>query len=517
MANDVRVDVDLDTAKAEGEAQSFKGKMTGVFSDIGKVAGGVLAAGAAQQVGGFFKSAIEGAVGEEAATRRLEQALRNAGGAYDDNLGKVNAAIDAGQKKAFTDDEVRDSFQQLLAATGDVNEALDRQKLAMDLSRGAGISLESASRMVGKVTDENVEAFKRMGITIGEGATEAEALAAVQGKFAGQSDAYAKSTAGQFEQAKIRMAEVQEEIGTKLLPVVTNLGLIFLNDVVPAIEKFVEVAGPKMSEFAEKVKTAWEQDIKPALDNLRRAWEQLSPVIIPILETIGNHIKNLGSIFRDTVQLILAIISGDWGRAWDEAKQIVGDFVKLIKDDIEGIKDIITGAIPLVVSAMTSMGSAMASALRDAFSAAVGFITSIINGIIDAYNSTAGRIPGVANIPRIGGGGGGGSTSQQGAPIAGGDDDQLPDRQIFGLEGAGGGGGGTAGPTGAYGQGLVKDAGAWVYPWEVGSNLPQRIFDWQNSSSFGQVGQRGQPIHVTLNVDGRVLAEVVTNEMARAM
>ena len=165
---------------------------------------------------------------------------------------------------------------------------------------------------------------------------------------------------------------------------------------------------------------------------------------------------------------------------------------------------------------MTSMGSAMATALSDAFSAAVGFIANIINGIIDAYNSTAGRIPGVAHIPRIGGGGGGGSTSQQGAPVPGGDDDQMPGREVFGLEGAGGGGGGTAGPTGAYGQGLVQDGGAWVYPWEVGSNLPQRIFDWQNSSSFGQVGQRGQPIHITLNVDGRVLAEVVTNEMARA-
>ena len=98
--------------------------------------------------------------------------------AYDENLDKVNAAIDAGQKKAFTDDQVRDSFQQPLAATGDVNEALNRQQLAMDLSRGAGISLEAASRMVGKVTDENVQAFKRMGITIADGATEAEALAA---------------------------------------------------------------------------------------------------------------------------------------------------------------------------------------------------------------------------------------------------------------------------------------------------------------------------------------------------
>lgn len=57
--------------------------------------------------------------------------------------------------------------------------------------------------MVGKVNEENVEAFKRLGITIGEEAVETEALAAVQAKFAGQADTYAKSTAGQMEQAKL--------------------------------------------------------------------------------------------------------------------------------------------------------------------------------------------------------------------------------------------------------------------------------------------------------------------------
>ncbi len=68
-------------------------------------------------------------------------------------------------------------------------------------------------------------------------------------------------------------------------------------------------------------------------------------------------------------------------------------------------------------------------------------------------------------------------------------------------------------------NGTVWDeaAGAYVYPWEVGSNLPGRIIDWRDSPGFGFTGGGNQPIHITLNVDGRVLAEVVAAEMARAM
>jgi TP901 family phage tail tape measure protein len=79
------------------------------------------------------------------------------------------------------------------------------------------------------------------------------------------------------------------------------------------------------------------------------------------------------------------------------------------------------------------------------------------------------------------------------------------------LSPAAGGSKGNAGPYHAAGpNGTVWDdaAGAWVYPWEVGSNLPQRIFDWQNSSSFGQTGQRVS-VHIE-NVYARDEAEART-------
>ena len=87
------------------------------------------------------------------------------------------------------------------------------------------------------------------------------------------------------------------------------------------------------------------------------------------------------------------------------------------------------------------------------------------------------------------------------------------------LSPAAGGSKSNAGPYHAAGpNGTVWDeaAGAYVMPWELGSDLPDRIYNWQRSPGFGFTGGN-QPIHITLNVDGRVLAELVTNEMARSM
>lgn len=249
-ANKAMKEIQQDLGKVEKSAKDADGamsKMGHALGDVAKIAGGFVLAQGIMKAPGFFMDAAKAAAEDEAATARLEQALRNAGGAFDENVKKVNDRIAAGQKLAYSDDAVRDSFQTLLAATGDVDEALKRQALAMDFARGAGIPLGQASKLLGKVTSENVEAFKRMGITIGEGATEAEAFAVIQEKFAGQSETYAKSTAGQFEIMKIKMGEVQETIGAALLPVMTKVGEVLATQVVPAIEEFAAKVGPSLS------------------------------------------------------------------------------------------------------------------------------------------------------------------------------------------------------------------------------------------------------------------------------
>lgn len=240
--------------KVEGSAGQLHAKVEGLSSKFGglaAVAGGVFLGGALSKAPGFLMDAAKAAAEDEQSTARLSATIKSLGGDYESQMAKVQAAIAAGQKLAFSDDEVRDSFDKLAQATGNSDEALKRQKLAMDLARGANIPLADASKLLGKVTDENLQVFKKMGITLPDVASEADVLAAVQGKFAGQSEAYAKSTAGQFEILKIKMSEAKETIGAALLPIMVKVGEVLSTVVVPAIETFAGMVGPAFGAIGE--------------------------------------------------------------------------------------------------------------------------------------------------------------------------------------------------------------------------------------------------------------------------
>jgi phage-related protein len=243
--------------KAADDSDGKTRKLGGALGDVAKIAAGFIVAQGIQKLGGFLTDAVKAAAEEEAAMARLGQTLKSLGGDFDSHMGKVNEAIAAGQKLAFSDDEVRNSFQTLAQATGSVEEGLRRQKLAMDLARGAGIPLEAATRMLSKVNEENVDVLKRLGIEMDANATETEALAAVQAKFGGQAAEFAGTAAGKWAQFQLRMSEVKETIGLALLPIITKLGDVMLTQVVPAVEQFANVLGPGFSAAGEGVKAVF--------------------------------------------------------------------------------------------------------------------------------------------------------------------------------------------------------------------------------------------------------------------
>lgn len=351
------------------------GKFGGALGEVAKVAGGFILAQGILQMPGFLLGAAQAAAEDEAATLRLEQAVRNAGGAFDTNIAAINDRIAAGQKLAFGDDDVRDSFQKLLAATGDTDEALRRQTLAMDLARGAGIPLAQASTLLGKINSENVEVFKRMGITIGENATEADALAAVQAKFGGQAETYAKSTAGQFEQAKISMGELKEQIGSALLPIMASLGRVLTQDVIPKLEQFAswmerniipvvraiaETYGPPLVGFLrDKLIPAWLELQRILGGALLATWRDN---LIPIFETardvfqeLAPHVQTIAEKFGDMASAVGEKLAGPLG--------VVVGFFADHKEDIKLFALALGIAVPIVYALAAAFTAQTAAAV----------------------------------------------------------------------------------------------------------------------------------------------------------
>lgn len=172
---------------------------------------------------GFLKSATQAAAEDAASVARLKQAVDNTGSSYSDYSKQIEDVIKKGQNLGFTDDQTRSGLAILTAQTGNAAEAMKRYALAQDLSRGANIDVVTASRLLGKVTEENVNVLNRYGIVVRKGASDTELFAAIQQKFGGQAAAFADTAAGKMAIFNDRVNEAKESIGKLATPGLTNL------------------------------------------------------------------------------------------------------------------------------------------------------------------------------------------------------------------------------------------------------------------------------------------------------
>jgi len=227
---------------AEGKLAKLKGdvsSMMAIWSGLGA---------AATTAAGFLSEAARSAADDQASVDRLAQAVKNSGSSWEASKAAIEARIAAGQDLAFTDDQTRDSLALLIAQTGSVDEAMKRQKLAMDLSRGAHIDLQTASKLLGKVTDENVNVLGRYGITVKKGADQAELFAQIQQRFGGQAKVYGDSQAGAIDRIKDKLYEWKESLGAALGPFQTYVALL------PGLSAGFTLAGTTLGPLIEGVK-----------------------------------------------------------------------------------------------------------------------------------------------------------------------------------------------------------------------------------------------------------------------
>jgi phage-related protein len=237
-----------------GNIEKKAGGLGQTVGKIGTIAGGFIMAQGVMQAPQLLENATQAAADHEAAQIRLKTAIDNSGTSYEAIKPQIDATIESGEKAGFAYQDQSDALALLTAQTGSADEAQKRMTLAEDLARGAHIDLYTASKLLGKATDENVNVLSRYGIVIQKGAGEAELFGKIQEKFGGQADAFAASSAGQMEAAKIQMHELEVQIGTLLLPVMTALVGVLTTQIIPAIQHFADVVGPPLTAAFEQLK-----------------------------------------------------------------------------------------------------------------------------------------------------------------------------------------------------------------------------------------------------------------------
>lgn len=441
-----------DLQNAMGDAESKGGKLSGTLKKVGKMAAVGLAAGAAAGAVALFKM-TQGAIEDEAAQARLEKQLKNSAGATDKQVAATEDWITA-QGKAFgvTDDELRPALSKLVTATKDVAEAQDLARLAMDASAGTGKSLESVSLALMKARNGDVAGLGRLGIATKNAAGETMSFEQITKSmaetFGGQAATQANTLEGKMARLKLVLSEAGETIGSKLIPMVTQMADWFLNKGLPAAMAFGGWLSDTFPPIFERIRTVVSSvmggmsgDVGGGLGRIQQIFTDVTSIVMSLWNTFGATIleyatttlENMKQVFGGALDVISGIfqtfsslLKGDWSGAWDGIKKILSGAWEIIKGIVkqglnllstamengwtvlkgivglawDGIKTLVSAGIDKVVDWVKGIPGKFTSALSNLKETAAGLFRDAMDAGKEKVSSIGQTIIGwIADIP----------------------------------------------------------------------------------------------------------------------
>lgn len=376
---------------------TFEGKVEGLGGKLGTLAttaGGFVLGSAFAAAPGFLLDGAKAAAEGEAKMLRLKQAVENTGASYDTYGGAIDEAIKRGQDLAFADDDVADALSTLISLTGDTDEGMRRLSIAQDLARGTGMDLQTAAKLLGKTSDENTATLARYGIQLDKNATAQDVLNAVDAKFGGQAAAFAESDAGKMAKMADQTGELQEQLGSFLLP---------------AMALVVSVASQLIGGFStlltwlEPVASVIGDNLTPILAGLGAALITVGAVALPGLITaamawvtttapplIAQGIALAAAYAPITITVLaiagaVALLAAAWEGNWfgiqDKTKAVIEWLSPYLQAAWDGIK----AGVEAALSAVQVVWDTVWPYLRSA----VELILPVIATVVSTYISAA--------------------------------------------------------------------------------------------------------------------------------
>lgn len=339
---------------------------------------------------------------------------------------------------------------------GAADMALQFTKLATDLGSFNNVPTADALLAIRSGLVGEAEPLRRFGVLLNEAAVNAEGLRQglikkgetlteqekVQARAAlimqqtslAQEDATrtAGSMANQMKALKTNVSDAATEIGMALLPTALKAVQAF-NDHWPQIKAVAETVfggvgdaikklGPVFSDIAAFAKKSWPQvkeaakavadwyqnellpTIKSVIGNLKLVWEKYGADAIAV-------VKAQLATMRGIMNTGLALIRGDWDKAWKSFVPTVGDALNaaakimslkdrvfsaiaaaLGKAIVEGLGNALTSLRPKVSAKLDAIEAALRAAANDAFGWAMEIGRNIISGIVSGLSGLVGEV-----------------------------------------------------------------------------------------------------------------------------
>ncbi len=323
--------------KAQELNRHTKASASGMEAMFGKIkVGAAVAATAIAAVGaGFLKMGLDAATAAgqaEVENRRLALTLKNVTGATDEAASAmVQYVSDISLAYGIAGSQLNPALEALARSTRDVAKSQEILSLAMDVSAGTGFDLQTVSVALGQAYTGNFSQLTRLKTGLSNATLETKNFKTISAElaslFAGQADQSVNTFQGQVNRMRLAFKNLQENLGTMLIPVFRLVVDIINKSLIPAIRNWITNA-QKHPEVVEKMVKA-------------------TANIINVFKNFAGVIAGLGSGLLLFISLLARVVQGfgwliektggsygkqmrEWGKntadGFNEAAQGLADF-----------------------------------------------------------------------------------------------------------------------------------------------------------------------------------------------
>lgn len=381
---------DRSLGKSFADIDGKSHKLMGTLGKVGKAAALGLGAGLVAAAAGGVKFA-QAAAEDEQAARLLEGALRRNAGATDAQVATVESWISAqGRATGVTDDELRPALSRLVTATKDVTRAQELARLAMEVSAGTGKSLEQVSTAIMKAQNGQVSSLSRLGINTknaaGETITFEQAVARMGDTFAGAAAEKANTFQGKLDRLKLILSETGEEIGAKLIPVVTTMADWFLNKGVPALSTFGGWLQSNVLPVLQRLGQWITTNVVPALQKMG---DWISAHVLPVFQRLGSEGPSIFAKIRDAVEAVTRVVVSIAQNVANKLKPVFDQWIDTVRSKVLPTLSLVIDrfqewwpTIAKVVSKITDLAATIVGTVLPPVIRFAGFLISTLVPVI---------------------------------------------------------------------------------------------------------------------------------------
>jgi len=400
-------------------------ELGGPFQGLGDIIGGFAAGGPAgagiTMIGqgvDFLKGSVEAAKESERVMTALRTAVENQGTSWGTVKDKIEEALGSMQATSrFSDEELAKALKTLVQHGMDLEEAMKALPTAMDTAVGSGKPLSEVASAIAKAFEGQDSALTRLVPAIsdlkdkmGDGADNADlfqgALSTLNERFGGSAQEDAKTYAGIQERMANAWNQFQEDVGNKILPILTDLmnGLMKISDegIKPLMDAFGELWKALFGEdvdlkgfgdflqnviiFNLKGLTAFiKEDVVPTVRAIHEAFEKAAQVIGPPLKTISDAVSGFIKTLTDAFQGFYDWLVGRslWMDMWNGLLSVAGEIIRKLLGDLgtklfEPMKGAFTSAMAAVETAWDTGWQTVQTAFRTFSEETKGAITGFL-------------------------------------------------------------------------------------------------------------------------------------------